>query len=282
MKFEDKFEVINSLCNGFILTVNRFKLIEELEKVNINFESELATRTKSLQNSYTKLQELERAKDEFIALTSHQLKTPLTVIKGYGDMLVNNYFGKLNEEQIEVMTKITFQTSQLLQISENILSVFKIKSSKYNYNLEDFNLVQLVEEIYETYLDKSKVKDLKFTLNKDINSLFINGDRYKIKQALCNLIDNAINYTEKGYVKISIEQNNIAIVDSGIGIPDYFFKNLYKKFERADNARNIKPDGTGIGLYLTKKILESSNMDIKINSSSNGTAVCITLPKATS
>ena len=233
---------IENLSKSFLLNHRRIGLLNKLEEENISLE------------------EISRMKDDFASLTSHQLKTPLTIIKGYIDLVSSEVKSK------EILQRLNIQLNSLLEISENILLSIKIGSNKLSSEKEEINLVGVCKEIYLKLLPKVDQRKIRFEIVEKPKEFKVVGNMYEIKQALTNIIDNSINYTREGYIRITIKSKSIQISDSGIGISKEDLKKIFNQYYRSENAKELKPNGSGIGLYMSKKIFERSKLKLTVTS----------------
>ena len=238
----EKLIYIENISKSFYLNHKRIALLSKLEEENLSLE------------------EISKMKDDFASLTSHQLKTPLTIIKGYIDLLSREVSSK------DILQRLNIQLSSLLEISENILLSIKIGSNKLSKETEEINLTDICSEIYLKLLPKVDQKNIKFELIVNSKEFKVFAHRYEIKQALTNIIDNAINYTREGFIKVEVNNKNIRISDSGIGISKDDLKKIFNQYYRSESAKDIKPNGSGIGLYISKKILEKSKLKLQVTS----------------
>lgn len=239
---KEKLIYIENLSKSFLLNYRRIGLLNKLEEENVSLE------------------EISKMKDDFASLTSHQLKTPLTIIKGYIDLLSSEVKSK------EVLQRLNIQLNSLLEISENILLSIKIGSNKLSSEKEEVNLVDVCKEIYLKLLPKVDQRKIRFEIVEKPKEFNVIGNMYELKQALTNIIDNSINYTKEGYIRITFTSKRIQISDSGIGISKEDLKKIFNQYYRSENAKELKPNGSGIGLYISKKIFERSKLKLSVTS----------------
>lgn len=237
--------------------------------------------TEQLETSNEKLKEADRLKTEFLGLASHQLRSPLTIISGKASMLLDGSYGEIKseEQRIEINHILQF-TKNLISLIEDLLNVSKIEQGGMKYEIKEFDMKKLVLELVQELNPLATNKGLELTFTPDDFSYLINGDELKIRQVILNLIDNAIKYTEKGFVYVSLAKNkselSIKIEDSGIGMSKETIKNLFQKFSRGENGI-IKSDGSGLGLYLAKEIITAHSGQIKAESKGIGMGSIFTI-----
>ena len=266
---------------------------EEAKNFNILLEREVEKAVMELQKANGELRTLDTAKSDFISIASHQLRTPLTVIKGYVSMILEGNFGKLPDPAREPTEKIYDSNERLIKLVEQLLSISRIESGRIKYDFEETNLSDIVLNVIEgvRYGAIKKGLDLSYAPPKGFVPM-VNIDTVKMKQIIGSLIDNSIKYTYKteekrGFVLIRIEdlkdKNKIrlSIEDNGMGIKEEDKVNLFKKFSRGKDISTVYTEGTGLGLYVAKQIIEAHSGSIYAESRGRnmGTKIYFDLPK---
>jgi signal transduction histidine kinase len=231
---------------------------------------EVATREKieilanDLEGANSRLKELDQQKSEFVSLASHQLRGPLTAIKGYASLVLEGDFGDAPPPIKEAVEKIYKSSQAMVILVGDYLDVSRIEQGSMKYDYSIFNLKELIASIIgelKPTIEKAKL-DISFDYNAQ-DTYVVNADQGKIKQVISNIIDNSTKYTPKGWIKVKIEKNKstnkilISIKDSGVGIRPEVLPNLFAKFTRAPDASKTNIMGTGLGLYVAKKIMEA-------------------------
>jgi len=228
--------------------------------------------------------EVEKAKSEFISIAAHQLRTPLSAIKWTMQMLLDGDFGKLNEEQKKALTEGNLANDRMVALISDLLNVSRIEEGRFALKFVSVKLNSIIEEVLANLKIKADKKGVSLIYTRDDDLPEINIDSEKIYIVLENLIENAIKYTQSGgevsigarIVKDSME---IKISDNGMGIPDSEKNNLFKRFFRGSNAKKKHTNGSGLGLYIAKNIIEKHNGRIWLESVLNeGTTFFIRLP----
>lgn len=235
----------------------------------------------------SKEKELDRIKSEFVSVASHQLRTPLTGIKWFAEMLLENEAGRLNEEQKSFAQEIYQSNERMIKLVNDLLNISHIETGKkFVLKSEKFNFIPLIDEILKDSTRLIKDKNLKIKLNNWPTVFWLWGDRIKIRQAVGNLIDNAFKYShEGGLVEIGLESSDdkeavFCVKDQGIGVPLRQQKDIFDKFFRADNAYEKSP-GSGLGLYIALELFEASGGRLWFNSVENkGSSFYFSLPLA--
>lgn len=241
---------------GLLLIRSVIREVETREKIE--------TLAKDLEKANARLKELDRQKTEFVSIASHQLRSPLTAIKGYSSLLLEGSYGKLSKAAAESIKKI-FDSSKYMAISiEDFLNVSRIELGTVKYDMKDFSFATLGEEIVGELLPAADERNLKLTFKDESNGLaVIRGDYGKLRQVVLNLVDNAMKYTKEGGITVTISADQtkhvaqLAVADTGVGIPTDVMPKLFGKFVRAKNANEVNVMGTGLGLYVAKQFVEA-------------------------
>lgn len=255
-----------SLIFGINLVRSVFREVEQREKIG--------TLADQLQDANEKLKSLDKLKTEFLSLASHQLRSPLTAIKGYASMLSEGAFGKLDAKKDEAVNRIYTSAQGLVNVVEDLLNVSKIEQGGMKYEFMPTSLASVVETLFNEMKVPAESKHLEFSLDMDKHDKFIvSADPVKLKQVFLNLVDNSIKYTQKGFVKISLKrvENKIvfSVVDSGMGISPETKSKLFEKFSRGEGGKT-NTGGSGLGLYLAQQIAKAHKGDIVIDSEGLG------------
>jgi len=227
------------------------------------------------------IRKMEKARKDFVIATSHELKTPLTAIKGYTETLQDEIKDPQQKEFIEI---INHNISRLEKIVEDLINLSQIEDNDAKLVLETVDIKKIVENVVSLYMKKAREKGIEFKIN--IQDLpLINADGFRIEQMLVNLIDNSVRYTEKGEISICISYQKdsatikIEITDTGIGIPHQHLPRIFERFYVVDKARSRQTGGTGLGLSIVKHIVLLHNGTIDVESEENkGTKFTIHLP----
>ncbi|MHA1982141.1 MAG: PAS domain-containing sensor histidine kinase [Promethearchaeota archaeon] len=253
-------------------------------------EKEVQSRTKDLLEALKKqklyldqIEKSSRFKTEFMATMSHELRTPLNAIIGFTALLLESAFGGLNEEQLEFVKDIDESSNHLLEMITTILDISKIEAGQVILTVEEINLNNLVNQIISTLKPLYNEKEIIFDLKGLKKDKFIFADRIKFKQIIYNLLSNAIKFTEKGKVIFEFKENknlwDFRVIDTGIGIAEKDFNIIFKDFKRVKSAYVDSINGSGLGLALTKRIVNLHGGDLLFTSKlGKGTTFAFTIP----
>jgi signal transduction histidine kinase len=244
---------------------------------NLKRESDQRVRIEQLsaelEETNKKLINVDKLKTEFLSLASHQLRSPLTSIKGYASMISEGDFGDINIKAKEAVDRI-FQSSQNLTIVvEDLLNVSKIESGGMKYEMANFDMADIVRVTAEDFSIAASKKKIKMTYSDDHMNHVVNGDKEKLRQVVLNFIDNALKYTKEGEVDVSLFNRDghvvVAVKDTGMGMTPEIKSTLFQKFARGEGAR-MNTSGSGLGLYLAKEIVDAHSGRVWVESPGMG------------
>ncbi len=248
----------------------------EHEEMVVNIAAQAAI---SLDNSqlFEQVKSLSDKKDEFIALASHELKTPLTTIKGYLQVLSKTEKDQMSEL---FLNKSLYQVNKLNSLVEDLLNMSRVEAGKLEFNLEIFDLREMLLDIAETFIYSTKSHKLLYDFGNV--PAIIEGDKQRIEQAITNLMSNAVKYSpdaDKIYLNLKVSSKSviISVRDEGIGLNEEQQKQLFTRFYRAESTKGIS--GLGLGLYLTREIIDRHQGEVSVKSKQGeGSEFTFTLP----
>lgn len=227
---------------------------------------------------------IDKLKTEFVSISAHQLRTPLSAIKWSLRMILDGDMGPLSKEQKEFLEKTYRSNERMINLVNDLLDVTRIEEGRFLYNPVLVDIGDLVSSVVKNYKDMAKRKKVKLIFEKPKNLPQVKVDVEKMKLAITNLIDNALRYTPAGgQVKVATKKKEkeleISVSDTGIGIPKEQQKRIFSRFFRGTNAIRTQTEGTGLGLFITKNIIEAHGGKIWFKSEENkGTIFYFTIP----
>jgi len=219
-------------------------------------------------------------------MASHQLRTPLTSVKGYVSMVLDGDGGQINETQRKLLTQSFLSAQRMVYLISDLLNVSRLKTGKFVIEPAESHLDRVIEEEVEQLAETVKGRGLEMEYHKPENFPALMLDETKIRQVIMNFIDNAIYYTPSGghidvYLVDKPDSIEFTVVDNGIGVPKHEQHHLFTKFYRAKNARNARPDGTGLGIFMAKKVVIAQGGAVIFKSVEHkGSTFGFTFPKA--
>ncbi len=251
----------------------------------INDKERLANLSSDLEKANNKLQKLDKTKSEFLSIASHQLRTPISGIKGYLSMLLEGDFGKVEDKPKEIIKSIYDNTERLNGLVNDFLDVSRIERGKLVMERQMTDISEMVESIVSNFQPVAAGKKLKLEYTKPAIAIpKINVDPNKLRQVILNLVDNAIKYTQKGSVRVSLDGLNdrfrVCVRDTGVGLEPDEVKHLFKPFVRAQDASKSNATGSGLGLYVARKIVQYHGGKVWAESEgkSRGSTFCMEVP----
>jgi PAS domain S-box-containing protein len=263
----------------------REDLILEITTVPIMREEEKIG-TLMILHDVTREKAIERMKTEFVSISAHQLRTPLSAIKWTLKMFLDGDLGELTKEQREFLEKTYQSNERMINLINDLLNVTRIEEGRYLYRPVLADIVPICQSVIDSYREEIEKKKLKFEFKKPKELPKVRVDIEKISLAIQNLLENAILYNLPGgkvEISLKLKENKIefSIKDTGIGIPKDQQKRVFTKFFRAPNAMRMETEGSGLGLFITKNIIEAHGGEIWFESEEGkGTTFYFTLPVA--
>lgn len=253
-------QVLEAVGNTLVIAMQNALHFEEIQRFNATLQERVEEQTRKYRTANVKLKKLDETKDEFISMASHQLRTPLTSVKGYLSMVLEGDAGPLKPQQEQLLKQSYLSSQRMVNLIADLLNLSRLNTGKFVIDAQPTDLRMVVDQEVAQLRESAKAKNI--TLSWDMPTTFsiLQLDEGKMHQVVMNFIDNAIYYTpESGTILISLQETAKAVEfrvkDSGIGVPRDQHRHLFTKFYRADNARRMRPDGTGLGLYMAKKVV---------------------------
>lgn len=255
--------IANSLANNFSLAYENAQLyqktVDQLQEVKAANEE---------------LRRLDEAKTNFVSIASHQLRTPVSGVRGYMSMLYEGDFGQLDEKQREILQMNLANLDRLNKLIDTFLDVTKIEAGKLILEKELCNLSEIIESVVQEFDHQVSVKGIELAFVEPEEPSHVLCDPERIRHAIANLIDNSIKYTPQGRVEVSLtirqDREIITVRDTGVGIKPAEAERLFDKFVRASGGARINANGSGLGLYIVKKIVEGHDGKVWVESEGEG------------
>lgn len=267
-------ETLLSLAGQSAIAIVNAQLYQRVYQFNTRLKHEIDEATAQLEQQNRKLKRLDQTKSEFISIASHQLRTPLTSIKGYLSMIEDGDYGKVPEKLGEPLTRVHRSSERLVRLVEDLLDLSKIEKGKLQYKFEKLDLGEKLDGLCADFQSHAKKKGLELTCSIPKEPVYVSADRDKLHQVFQNLIDNSIKYTQEGSVDVSIQQTTSTVVvivkDTGIGITEEDQGRIFQKFVRGNKMSLYHTGGSGIGLYLAKQVVSAHNGIIEALSEGEG------------
>ncbi|MFQ6039913.1 MAG: ATP-binding protein [Candidatus Poribacteria bacterium] len=274
-----------TLSVAFVEALMRKRAEDALQKAHDELELRVQERTHELEVTGERLRKANRAKSEFLANMSHELRTPLNAIIGFSEVLQDGLCGELNREQLEAVLDIHASGEHLLRMINDILDLSKVEAGKMDFQIEIFPFDDILQSVKSVLGNMIKKKGQTFTANVPNDLPNIYADKTKFKQILYNLLSNAVKFTpEDGSITLTASCNDqgflFEVEDTGIGIKEEDMGNLFKEFFQIDSSYSRQYEGTGLGLALTKKLVQMHGGNIWAESEyGKGSKFSFSLPR---
>lgn len=251
---------IEIIANELAIATENALRFEEIQNFAKTLQDKVDEATRNLRKANERLKELDQTKDDFISMASHQLRTPLTSVKGYVSMVLEGDAGKVSTKQKELLDQAFLSSQRMVYLIADLLNISRLKTGKFVIEAKETNLADVVEGEIAQLTETAKAKDLKLTYQKPKTFPSLMLDETKIRQVIMNFADNAVHYTPAGgniQVELADKGDSVefTVTDDGIGVPKAEQHHMFNKFYRAGNAKKARPDGTGLGLFMAKKVI---------------------------
>jgi signal transduction histidine kinase len=286
--YSSKTELVIKALTALLVAIFGFFLIRSVKKETREKERNIAL-ANDLAKANVRLQELDKLKTEFVSIASHQLRSPLTAIRGYASLITDGTYGPFPEKIREPLNRIE-DSSRFMALSiDDFLNVSRIESGSMKYEKSTFSLKELASRLADDLRPTAMKKGIVLMFRSDAETdMKVSADNGKLRQVIQNVVDNALKYTPKGTVSIVAQEDvkakkaRIIVVDTGVGMSEETQKSLFGKFVRAKNANTVNVFGTGLGLYIGKQMLEAMGGTLTATSKGEdkGSTFTIELPLA--
>ena len=263
--------LMNLTVDELSIAVQNIFRLEEIRSFAATLESEVDTATRELRASNKKLLELDATKDEFVGMASHQLRTPLTSVKGYISMVLEGDAGKITKQQRQLLQEAFTSSERMVHLISDFLNVSRLQTGRFIVDRKQADLANVVAQEVANIKQIAASHKVRINYKRPARFPLLYLDEGKIHQVIMNFMDNAIYYSpDDTPIKISLTIEDgeavLRVIDKGMGVPEEAQHKLFTKFFRAENARRQRPDGTGVGLFLAKKVIDGHGGSIVFES----------------
>jgi signal transduction histidine kinase len=272
----------------FLILVSFFGLLLiRSVTLEVNRREEFQKLARKLSEANKKLKKLDQAKSEFISIASHQLRTPLSIIKGYLSMILEGDYGTLKELMVDPVHKVYISAERLINLVDNLLDISRIESGRLHYDFTTLQLADIAESVVHEFKIQAEKKGLDLKYKPPSETLpAVKADSMRIREIIINLVDNAMKYTSKGDISLSLKKEKdriiLCVADTGHGLDKEEKSIIFQKFSRGGGGNAMHVDGSGLGLFIAKKIIQDHGGDIWAESAGRGkgSKFCFSLPLA--
>lgn len=252
--------VLETMSNTLAIAVQDALHYEEIKSFNATLQSKVNEATGELRASNKMLKELDESKDEFISMASHQLRTPLTTVKGYISMLLDGDVGKVTPEQRKLLEEAFSSSQRMVYLIGDFLNVSRLQTGKFELETHAVDMATIVQQEVDQMQESARSRDITIVYERPENIPQMSIDENKIRQVIMNFLDNALYYSHpNSTIEVQLARHSdrvsLRVKDHGIGVPQSERHRLFAKFYRASNAKRQRPDGTGIGLFMARKVV---------------------------
>ncbi|PKN38453.1 MAG: sensor histidine kinase [Deltaproteobacteria bacterium HGW-Deltaproteobacteria-2] len=273
-----------SLIGSIVLKRQVNARTHELQQINKEMEQRIIERTAQLAEAMEKAQAADRIKSAFLAAMSHELRTPLNSIIGFTGMVLQGLAGPLNEEQKKQLGMVRGSARHLLDLINDVLDISKIEAGQLTITSETFDLRKSIDKALQIVSPLAEKKNLRLYSRIGDNISEIRGDQRRVEQIIINLLNNAVKFTDRGEIKLDCHADDkaitLSVTDTGIGIKPENLNIIFDAFRQVDCGITRVQEGTGLGLNITKKLVEMMGGSIHVASKlEEGSAFTVTLPK---
>lgn len=282
--------IINNQCDGLLLiifskkyskltsyeieTIENFASLTSIAVDKSKIYEELDTANKKLQVANARLKELDVQKTDFLSMASHQLRTPITIVNGYIELLKDNAYGKVTDETKGILDNMDASNQRLIKLVDEFLDVSRIEQGRTKFDFTNQDINKIVTSVVAEQSQRAKDKGMKIIWQKSKEPMVACADEEKIRHVIFNFVDNAFKYSDKGTVtvKVKAEKDGIEVLvhDEGLGFGKTDENNFFQKFYRGENVKQMDASGTGLGLFVCRKFIENHSGKIWAHSAGIG------------
>lgn len=274
MHNDEDLRVLAVIASQTAIAAKNVQLYDEVRGFSLTLQKEVERQTTELKQANEDLKRLDKAKSDFISIASHQLRTPLSAIKGFTSMILEGSYGRITEKIKDKTEKIYESTERLIRLVNDLLDLSHMEGGKMEYNFDQVDFDAMVKSVVEELRPNAARRNLNFDCQLSDEEFWVWADEQKLRQVVMNLVDNAIKYTQQGSVEVALERQGSDIImsvkDTGMGMSQGDIDNLFQKFARGGNAARLHTEGAGIGLYVAKNLIEAQNGRVWAESQGEG------------
>jgi len=253
-------ELLLRIVFAVVVVIIGVLLIKSVNR-EINRREEVTKLAHSLEKANLRLKEVDRQKTDFLSIASHQLRTPLSIAKGYIELIQDGAYGKITKKANGILNDMNDSNEHLVKLVDEFLDITRIEQGRTKFSFVKININKLSEGVVKELTPRAKDEGLKLVWKSQKNLKEIEVDEEKVRHVVFNFIDNAIKYTDKGVIIISSEKEEngvtVKVKDKGFGFGKEDEANFFQKFYRGKNVEGTNVTGTGLGLYVCRKFIES-------------------------
>lgn len=281
--YSSRAELVVNLATIVFVLIFGYLLVRSVQ-AEVRQREEIERLAVNLENANMRLKELDKMKSEFVSIASHQLRSPLTSIRGYVSMLMEGSYGVIPDSARQVLEKIA-ESGKFMALSiEEYLNVSRIEAGNMKYEYSDFDMEQIARSVTDELRPLAEKKGLSLSYESQTSGkTLVHADIGKVRQIIANLLDNSIKYTQKGSVAVIAKNDTegtkmlVMIKDTGVGMSKEAIGTLFEKFVRAKNANTVNVTGTGLGLYVAKTMITKMGGRIVAESEGEGRGSTFTI-----
>jgi len=236
-----------------------------------------------LEQANLRLQEIDRQKTDFLSIAAHQLRTPLSILNGYIELLEDGAYGKITKEAVQILNNMDESNGHLVKLIDQFLDITRIEQGRTKFDFKPQDISVIITSAVDELADRAKQKGLKLVWHKPKEAASATVDEEKFRHVIFNFIDNAIKYTDKGAIAVELKADNggwaTTVSDHGFGFNPVDEANFFQKFYRGENVKGSNVNGTGLGLSIAHNVINNHNGRIEVKSAAGkGTKITIFLP----
>ncbi len=265
----------NALLHQEAIDFNK-KLQQEVDRATAELKeanTQLKSSNTKIQKAYEQLQVLDKAKTDFLSIASHQLRTPLTSIKGFLSLVLEGSYGKISKRVREALEKSFLSSQRLNDLIENLLNISRIESGRISFDITQNDILKSLDKLTSTLKVVAQSKNLELIYHRPKKKIPpFNFDKIKIEEVISNLIDNAIKYTKEGQIAVFVEYHSrkkileVGVKDTGMGIRKDELEYIFEKFQRGKDTNSVYTEGIGLGLYFCQELAKAHKGEIEVSS----------------